>query len=545
MKDLSDVDDAPDGGESDQADDAESCVSLTPSPVASRCSTSLGCSLQDDLQSEALLPLCTSTPSGTCGTPTSSGRTSVTLPPLQVRSRSSGALTCARLALTATARFGDVRASIELAAGQGEQLQALPEILPLQVPAIAQFRSSGSIAGNLRVNTMPPIPFGVQVKSTKAHGDRENFVGREGRQRATVAHGEDLKAGSGFSVKGEGIVVEVSITNGFEADMSVIVRQAKKKELTRLAQQEALIKAMERKKYSTLHAQITKARMRKVELGLIDQAERILRSIKMPEGTYLNHRDLSKVMRWKRTTSTGGAPIVEPCEASESCQCNLGYATSGEELTVTEGVVQEALGGIAPADVDADKWLFQSLVRAAYSVPEGCVWKSGGKFILSNEERNQSVTAIVNLLERDNSESPAGKAIRALVEYTERQYQFQVTAIQLNFHPNEKTYHKQHRDIHGAGQKGGINCTCTFLKCQGSVCYSLGSSRQVLCSTITDSRSKYQACGEDCTGQKVYYWMHSGSAMFFNDKWNANHTHGVPPCSEPCGPRISVAMLCA
>jgi len=346
-------------------------------------------------------------------------------------------------------------------------------------------------------------------------------------------------------VKGEGIVAEVSVSSCFEAEMTVIIRQAKQKELRRLAQQEALLRAMDRKKYSSLHAQITKARMRKVELGLIDQAERILRSIKMPETSFMNHRDLSKLMRWKRITTTGDAPIVESCELSDNCPTSAGFAQDDEEFTVTEGVVQEALEGIAPADVEADKWLFQALVKAAYSVPEGCVWKSGGKFILSNEERNQSVTAIVNLLERENRDSPAGKAIRALVNYTETKYKFQVTAVQLNFHPNEKTFHKQHRDIHGAGQKGGINCTCSFLKCQGSVCYSLGSSRQVLCCTITDSRSKYQACCDECTGQKTYYWMHSGSAMYFNDKWNGNHTHGVPPCSEPCGPRISVALLCA
>ncbi|CAE7175910.1 unnamed protein product, partial [Symbiodinium pilosum] len=115
--------------------------------------------------------------------------------------------------------------------------------------------------------------------------------------------------------------------------------------------------------------------------------------------------------------------------------------------------------------------------------------------------------------------------IRALVSHTEQEYGYRVTAIQLNFHPNHKSSHKQHRDIYGAGQKGGINCTCSFMKCTGTVCYSVGSSRQVLCETITDSRSKYETCGEECTGRKSYKWMHSGSAMHFNAPWNNNHTH--------------------
>jgi hypothetical protein len=236
---------------------------------------------------------------------------------------------------------------------------------------------------------------------------------------------------------------------------------------------------------------------------------------------------------------------MEDCMCSDNCPCNAGQAQEGEVLSITDGVVQEILEGIAPRGEDGDKWLFKALVRAAYSVPEGCVWKSGGKFILSNEERNQSVTAMVNLLERESAGSDAGKGIRALVEYTEKEYQFRVTAVQLNFHPNEKTSHKQHRDIYGAGQKGGINCTCSFMKCQGTVCYSLGSSRQILCETITDSRSKYDPCSEECSGRKVYHWLSSGSAMFFNDKWNNNHTHGIPQISESCGPRISVALLCA
>jgi len=329
--------------------------------------------------------------------------------------------------------------------------------------------------------------------------------------------------------------------------MTIVIRRAKKKELTRLAQQQALLDAMEKKRYSSLLAQITRSRMRKVDTTLIDQAGRLLRTLKLPEGSFLTHQELGKLMKWKRVTSPhdGTEDNVEPCAASGSCPCNAGFAQEGELCDVYSGTVQEALDNVAPTHIPADKWLFQALVRAAVAAPEGCVWKAGGKFLLTNEERNQSPTAIVTLLERDSQESDAAKGIRALVAHTEREYNFRVTAIQLNFHPNNKSSHKQHRDIYGAGQKGGINCTCSFMKCTGTVCYSLGSSRQILCETIADKRSHYEACGEECTGCKTFRWMHSGSAMYFNDPWNNNNTHGVPKMEEECGPRISVALLCA
>jgi hypothetical protein len=329
--------------------------------------------------------------------------------------------------------------------------------------------------------------------------------------------------------------------------MVVTLRRAKKKELSRLAQKQALVDAMGKKKYSTLIAQITRSRMRKVETVLIDQACRLLKSIRPPEGTFLTHRELGNLMKWKRVTCPHGATDsnTEPCAASENCPCNAGSAEPGETCDVTNGVVQEALEGIVPEGVSADKWLFQGLVRAAIAAPEGCVWKSGGKFILTNEERNQSIHGIVSILERDTANSVAGTAIRALVAHTEKEYGFRVSAVQLNFHPSNKSFHKQHRDIYGAGQKGGLNCTCKFTRAVGTVCYSIGSSRQVKCETITDTKSKYEACSEGCTGAKTTKWMHSGSAMYFNAPWNNNHTHGIPPFEEACGPRISVALLCA
>jgi len=450
------------------------------------------------------------------------------------------------LTLTVTARFEGATMSIDLGSSRAHEVISLPSQLLYEVPTTAEIRGHGNISGFLRIGGVPAIPFGVQTGSLKPNGvDRCNFVGCEKRQRNVISHAENLEQGNGTSVKGDGIVVESSISDTYLAEMKVIIRRAKKKELTRLAQEQRLLQAMEKKKYSSLMAQINKAKHRKVELGLIDQAARILKSISMAEGTYLNHRELTKLMRWKRVTdSSSGGSSIENCPRSAECQCNAGQAQDGEVLSITDSAVQEILKDVIVTGVEGDKWLFKALVRAAYSVPEGCVWKSGGKFILSNEERNQSASAIVSLLEREGP-SVAGKGIRALVDHTEKEYGFKVTAIQLNFHPNHKTSHKQHRDIYGAGQKGGINCTCSFMKCQGTVCYSLGSSRQVLCETIQDARSKYEACSEACEGRKVYHWLSSGSAMFFNDKWNTSHTHGIPQMNDPCGPRISVALLCA
>ncbi|CAE7693261.1 unnamed protein product [Symbiodinium sp. CCMP2456] len=339
---------------------------------------------------------------------------------------------------------------------------------------------------------------------------------------------------------GEGIALDVSVSDGAQAVLAVKVRRAKKKELSKLAQEQALVSAMERGRYSSLLAQISRSKMRKVEAALIDQASRMLKSMQPKEGTFLKHKELNHFMKWKHVTIPSGAEeVVQLCDGSADCPCNVGSAQPGELCEVLSDSVADALHGIAPGQVAPDQWLFQALVKAALAAPEGCVWKSGGKFLLTNEDRNQSPTAIVGVLERDNQESAAGKGIRALVAHTEQEYGYRVTAIQLNFHPNHKSSHKQHRDIYGAGQKGGINCTCSFMKCTGTVCYSIGSSRQILCETITDSRSKYETCGEECTGRKTYKWMHSGSAMHFNAPWNNNHTHGDLDASVWCLPSVA------
>lgn len=483
------------------------------------------------------------------------------LPAIANRTGSCGAIrrsgmTRAHLTLTVTSRFDGATFAVELAEGELERgCEGLPETLTRGQSATIELRSSDAIMGLLRVGGVPPIPFGVQAMPTPgaqssalevSNSERINFVSEEHRQRTIAAAAENLEQGLGMAVSGEGTVAEVSVSPGNFSEMTVTIRRAKKKELVRLAQEQALMSAMEKGRRSGLLAQISRSKMRRVDTSLIDQAARLLKTLHLSEGSYLGHKEIGRLMRWKRVTQPADAvgDDVEPCP-SGCCPCNAGQADDGEVCDITDGIIGRALDGVSPMHLDADRWLFQALVKAAMASPEGCVWKSGGKFLLTNEERNQAVTAIVSVLERDNSESDAGKGMRALVAYTEREYGYSVTAIQLNFHPNNKTSHKQHRDIYGAGQKAGLNCTCSFKKCTGTVCYSLGSSRQVQTETVIDSRSSYEPCGEECKGCATMRWAHSGSAMHFNAPWNNNHTHGIPQMEDACGPRISIALLCA
>merc|ERR1711920_391312 len=158
--------------------------------------------------------------------------------------------------------------------------------------------------------------------------------------------------------------------------------------------------------------------------------------------------------------------------------------------------------------------------------------------------RNQSGTALCRLLINHNMHRTADM-MQLMVKRTQERYKGYVTAIQVNFHPHKGTYHDQHRDIYSQKQTAGPNCTCQFQDCVGTVCYTLGSSRIVLLETMTDNLSSICSCGDDCEGRREMRWFNSGSSMFFNDDWNQNHTHGIPPCDEECGPRISLAFLLA
>merc|ERR1712217_63814 len=227
-------------------------------------------------------------------------------------------------------------------------------------------------------------------------------------------------------------------------------------------------------------------------------------------------------------------PFAQLCP-HETCQCNGGYAPQeGELCEVKYGVIQEALQEIYPDD--ADKMLFKALVRAALAAPEGCVWKSGGKYVLSGKGGCQTIIAILNYL--DAWDAMCGKAMRALMAFTEERYGVTVSAMQINIHPDEKTCHKQHRDVYGAAGE-----LCMINPSVGTICYSIGSSRHMKTQTMTDSRSRFMACGEDCKGRRDFWVLRSDSACFFNRTFNNNWSHGVPPIDAKCGPRISIALL--
>mmetsp|Transcript_43045 Transcript_43045/g.93747 ORF Transcript_43045/g.93747 Transcript_43045/m.93747 type:complete len:166 (+) Transcript_43045:1-498(+) len=165
---------------------------------------------------------------------------------------------------------------------------------------------------------------------------------------------------------------------------------------------------------------------------------------------------------------------------------------------------------------------------------------------MSSTDRNQSPAAVLRLLESiPGAKGGVAKGMRALVNFTEARYSCNVTAVQVNFHPDQTSFHAQHRDIFSAKQRGGLNCTCSFRTCVGTACYSVGSSRVLMLDTMTDEFSSLEACGEDCTRRSERRWVDNGALMYFNDAWNLTHTHGVPQCTHDCGPRISIALLCS
>ena len=46
------------------------------------------------------------------------------------------------------------------------------------------------------------------------------------------------------------------------------------------------------------------------------------------------------------------------------------------------------------------------------------------------------------------------------------------------------------------------------------------------CSPLVDVWHPVRRCGEACKGHQADRWLRSGDTMFFNAKWNQNHTHG-------------------
>lgn len=439
--------------------------------------------------------------------------------------------------------LGAVRAAVKVQ--KAVRQVAVSGVLPLPNAVTAQNSpASGHYVGEEFSGTLTvgegdggleePVPFKVRRQTGNPRGS--SFVFEKDLNHVTViGHGDD---------DAEGIAAELSV-NGMS--ITVFVRQATVAEVKRRDAIKMLKDAEQGKEYGPLHAQITRAKARGVEMYHIERAQRQLKEL-MKEGGHvdIDKNDLKELMDWSQITRR---PRSEDKETQENCSvagccCNEFEGEMGEVLTFKQNAVNKALEGLAPAAVPGDQWLFGLLVDAALSCPDGCVWSAGGKFIMSALNRNQAPVATLQLL-NNNGQAVAAAALKRLVESTEKDYHCQVTAIQLNFHPNKDTFHGQHRDIFSGKQRAGINCTCSFRQCVGTVCYTLGSSRQVLMEVATDEMSAIKPCCDDCTGCSRRRWLDSGEVMYFNDAWNKNHFHGVPKADHECGPRISVALLCA
>jgi len=337
---------------------------------------------------------------------------------------------------------------------------------------------------------------------------------------------------------------------GGAAVLQLVLRKATETETRRADALESLAEAMQGDSYTRLHAQIVKGKARGVDTIRLKEAEQHLKTL-TPEGVEVDV--LKAAMQWEYVTRGGEGITLDSCKNTD---CGLATSVAEpsscgdtESFDVSQGSVGAALEASALKGVlqgaEPDQWLFDRLVKAAASAPANCLWRAGGKLIMSNPDRNQAPMALMAMLMRYDPEAAGG--ISALIEWTKSTYKCAVTAVQVNFHLDGSSFHAQHRDIFSNAQKekAGRDCTCSFTKCVGTCCFMVGSSRQVMCERMTDEMSPHEACGPECGGHREHHWFHSGESMYFNDAWNNGHTHGIIPAEQPCGPRISIALLCA
>lgn len=454
---------------------------------------------------------------------------------------------CAPLLRVSVSGSIDSKVQVSVAGARYEG-KPLPDVCPAGKTCSATLvtaTAARSSKGNLNIDGFEPVPFSIGA------GDQGvAWVGSKGRWRITVLAAAQWDWRDKGEKPTEGKAADIEMVSSRFGDrgsqIKVTMRQATEAELKRCLQLQALREAQEGDDYDTLHAQVAKAKMAFVEMEHIERAEERMREMRK-KGLHVadgcGKDTLREQMSWGKVTQWPERPNEnDPCTASAGCPCNV-HENCGEVLQLVTGAVQSCLQEFGP---EADKVLFEELVGAALTVEEGSVWKAGGKFIFSAFDRNQSVSALVRMLGNFGRERCC-KMILALVRNAEAHYEGYVTAIQVNFHPNGNTFHSQHRDIYSAKQRAGPNCTCTFKKCVGTVCYSVGSSRICLLETMTDEFSSIKPCGDGCQGRREKMWIHSGDAMYFNEAWNSNHTHGIPPMpaeeAAQCGPRISIAFL--
>lgn len=404
------------------------------------------------------------------------------------------------------------------------------------VTAYMEKKIRGNRQGHVKLAGFVPVVFHV------ARGRGTSYVGFSGRRRHSEVSHTRWEWKDGGEKPTEGTVADFEII-GHCSLVRIHVRAATEFEVNRACSLQAMRDAQELGDYDTLHAQLSKARTAGVELDHLNAAEDFLKQWRK-QGFHVNvgcsKDSLRELMQWERVTDAASATTAttskKQCAITSDCPCNV-FESSAEHLFIVPCAVQSIVG-----EQNGDKMLFDDLVDAALNVEEGSVWRAGGKFIFSAFSRNQSVNAMLRTLE-GHGKNRCAELLLKLVQYSEATYGGNVTAAQVNFHPNQDTYHDQHRDVYSAKQRAGPNCNCSFKEAVGTVCYSLGSSRLCRCETNTDDFSAIGSCSDNCQGCAETQWLNSGSAMYFNDTWNQNHTHGIPKMPEYCGPRISIAFL--
>eukprot|EP00930_Biecheleria_cincta_P031985 TRINITY_DN22192_c0_g1_i1.p1 TRINITY_DN22192_c0_g1~~TRINITY_DN22192_c0_g1_i1.p1 ORF type:complete len:556 (+),score=69.96 TRINITY_DN22192_c0_g1_i1:136-1803(+) len=441
----------------------------------------------------------------------------------------------------------DVAVRVTIQGGKADGT-GLPDICPAGETTSATFVSLTPCRGAMTKGSLAIEYFEERIPIGVAHSDMgSTFVHSKGRWRHTALSAPHWNWRDQEEKPTEGKAADIEVDRCRHTEkphvIRVSVRQASENELKRCLHHQALREAQEDRDYDMLHAQVTKARQAGVDLHHIEAAEetlRELRKLKLHISPGCEKETLQSQLVWKNISRLDGKIVNERCQVSAECPCNV-EENAGEVLSIVPNAVQSCLQSFGQ---DGDRILFEELASSALAVEEGSVWKAGGKFVFSAFDRNQSVTALTRML-HGAGRARCAQMILQMVKHSEAQYGGYVTAIQINFHPHGGTYHAQHRDIYSAKQRAGPSCTCSFKKAVGTVCYSVGSSRVCLLETCTDTFSAVKPCSDGCQGRRERRWLHSGDAMYFNEAWNANHTHGIPQIEDghSHGPRISVAFL--
>lgn len=463
----------------------------------------------------------------------------------------------ARVTATVESDF-DVAVWISLEQGQVDGPE-LPLVVAANAPCQASYSGGAEgIEGTITIEGFrDSIGFRVRAGTPTGAGagpGDANYVAEKGKLRAVVtmpapkANGSEDCPRLPLGAEGApGISAELRLSKDSLAGLKVVIRRATEAEVRRFEARCALREAEDSGDYGILISQIGKAKAKGVEGEYIERAQLLLKSLQPKASEVLSSEQLLNSMRWNLVTTAHPSEHllrVVHCDACETCSCNANRPPE-EELTFTSRAISTALQDVAPPNVAIDRWFFELLVEAAVALPEGCVWKSGGKFILTTADRNQSAGAILQSIQLRHN--VAAEALRALKAWTEQRFDGEAIAIQMNFHPNHESFHALHRDNFSKQRFAGLSSgEVTSRPGKGTACFSLGSMRQVLCETCTDAASSLQACCADCSGRKEYRWMESGDMMYFNAAWNQNHMHGVPPALDhACGPRISIAFIIA